>query len=59
MQIDLEKIKNGEIDDVDLKPFDIIEVAFKGRDARKHPPVIAASDNRQRKASELPLRVIE
>jgi protein involved in polysaccharide export with SLBB domain len=59
MQADLEKIKNGEISDVDLKAFDIIEVAFKGRAPRKYPPVIAAGEDRRGNASELPLRVID
>jgi protein involved in polysaccharide export with SLBB domain len=59
MQADLEKIKNGEINDVDLKAFDIIEIAFKGRAARKYPPVIATGENGQGGASELPLRVID
>jgi len=59
MQADLEKIKSGEISDVDLRAFDIIEVAFKGRAPRKYPPVIASGDVRQGNRSELPLRVID
>lgn len=59
IQVDLEKIKNGEINDVELKAFDIIEVAFKGRAQRKYPPVIAAGDKRDGRAPELPLRIIE
>ena len=56
---DLEKIKNGEINDVDLKAFDIIEVAFKGRAQRKYPPVIARGDNKDRNTPDLPLRIID
>lgn len=57
-QVDIEKIKNGEIKDVDLKAFDIIDVAFKGRAPRKYPPVIAAGDNANANAAEPPLRII-
>ncbi|MBK8466978.1 MAG: SLBB domain-containing protein [Chloracidobacterium sp.] len=59
VQVDLEKIKKGEINDVDLKPFDIIEVAFKGRVQRKYPPVIAASENKIVDNQDLPLRIID
>lgn len=58
VQVDLEKIKNGEINDVDLKPFDIIEVTFKGRIQRKYPPVIALSENKA-DTEDLPLRIID
>lgn len=58
-QVDLEKIKKGEINDVELKAFDIIEVAFKGRAQRKNPPVIALGDNRDRNRQEMPLKIIE
>ncbi len=59
IQVDLDKIKNGEINDVELKAFDIIEVAFKGRGQRKYSPVIAGGENWERRASELPLKIIE
>lgn len=59
IQIDLSKIKNGELNDVDLKPFDIIEVTFKGRAPRKYSPVIATGDNKVGNISDLPLRIID
>jgi len=59
MQVDLEEIENGEINDVELKAFDIIEVAFKGRSQRIYPPVIAGGENRDGRAPELPLKIIE
>ncbi len=59
IQVDLEKIKKGELNDVELKAFDIIEVAFKGRAQRKYPPVITAGDKRDGRAQELPLKIIE
>jgi len=59
LQANLDKIKNGEINDVDLKPFDIIEVGFKGRVQRKYPPVIAASENKIVEIQDLPLRIVD
>jgi protein involved in polysaccharide export with SLBB domain len=56
---DLEKIKNGEVGDIDLKAFDIIEVAYKGRAQRKYPPVIASGDKKGRSGQDLPLRIID
>lgn len=58
MQVDLEKIKSGEINDVDLKAFDIIEVAYKGRAQRKYPPVFVDS-YRISIMPDLPLRIID
>lgn len=54
---DLDKIKNGQANDVDLKPFDIIDVASKGRPKREHPPVISVTGGTG--ATEPPLKVIE
>lgn len=59
IQADLEKIKNGELNDVDLKAFDIIDVAFKGREQRKFPPMIAAGDKKGRDINDLPLRIFD
>ena len=59
MQADLEKMKNGEINDVDLKPFDIIEVTFKGRAPRKYPPVLGIGENNERDTPDLPLQIID
>ena len=59
VQADLEKIKKGEINDVDLKPFDIIEVTFKGRAQRKYPPVIAAGETKVVDPQDLPMRILE
>ena len=56
---DLEKIKNGVEGDIDLKPFDIIDVAFRGRAKRKYPPVIANGSGSEQNAAEPPLKIIE
>ena len=53
------ELKKGEINDVDLKGFDIREVEFKGRAQRKFPPVIATGDKRERGAADFPLRILE
>jgi protein involved in polysaccharide export with SLBB domain len=55
----LEKIKNGVEGDIDLKAFDIIDVAFRGRPKRKYPPVIANGSGSEKLISEPPLKIIE
>ena len=56
-ETDLGKIKRGELVDVVLKPFDIIDVAAKGSGKRKDPPIAASTVKTDRR--ELPLRVID
>ncbi len=56
-ETDLGKIKRGELVDVVLKPFDIIDVAVKGSGKRKNPPVAISTTKTERR--ELPLRVID
>lgn len=57
IEAELEKIKSGESNDELLKPFDIIDVAAKGAQRRKYPPVTTREDKGRR--AILPLRVVE
>jgi len=54
---DLEKIKNGIDSDIELRPFDIIDVAFRGRAKSKYPPVIGTG--LEQVVAEPPLKIIE
>lgn len=56
---DLEKIRTGANEDVELQAFDIIDVAYKGVATRKYPPAILAGSGRDQSGRELPLRIIE
>jgi len=56
--IDLKKIRSKQQDDIVLKPFDIVEVAQKGRAKSKYPPVID-SESENRNLYKLPIRPIE
>ncbi len=56
---DLGKIKRGESEDEILQPFDIIEIAFKGRGIRKYPPVVVNNNNREKKSPDFPLRIVD
>lgn len=58
IEADLMKIEKGESVDELLKPFDIIEVAARGRQKQKFPPVIVRDDPRD-KRPDLPLRIVE
>lgn len=58
IEVDLAKIKRGELEDAILKPFDIIDVASKGGGKRKYPPV-EANVYGTTNLTEPPLRVID
>jgi hypothetical protein len=47
------------VEDVVLKPFDIVEVAQKGVQKRKFPPVLDKAGFQTSKLVNLPLRIIE
>ncbi len=57
--VDLEKVKSGQLDDVNLQAFDILEVTFKNGGKRKYPPVITSRGSKQANAAQLPLKIIE
>jgi protein involved in polysaccharide export with SLBB domain len=59
IQVDLNKIKSHLSEDVVLKPFDIIDVPFKGKPPRKLPPVFEAEYVSADRRSKLPLKIIE
>lgn len=59
IEADLERIKNGEAEDLILRPFDIVEVAETGREKTKSPPILKAAEPGEKKTSNLPLRIID
>jgi len=59
IHVDLEKIRGKESQDVELKPFDIVDVPYKGRPPRKFPPVGETESNRSTDRTKLPLKIIE
>ena len=58
IEVDLEKIKANQSDDVVLQKFDILDIAQNGDDKRKFPPIVKVFEM-QTKTLELPLRIIE
>lgn len=58
IEADLEKIEAGTAQDIQLKPFDIIEIAQKGRGRSQFPPVIETS-SRSGADAQLPLKIID
>ena len=56
IEVDLKKIESGEVQDPPLKAFDIVEVAVKGAEKRKIPPIVT-TQIAVRKA--IPLRIVE
>jgi polysaccharide biosynthesis/export protein len=59
IELDLAKIKSGEIVDEILRPFDILDIAAKGGEKRKFPPVSIRDDGRDKNKGELPLKIVE
>ncbi|MDQ2746647.1 MAG: SLBB domain-containing protein [Acidobacteriota bacterium] len=59
IEADLEKIRSGQTADLPLKAFDIVEVAQRGREGKKFPPVLKTTELNRKNALNLPLRVID
>ena len=59
IEADLDKIKAGEAEDLVLRAFDIVEIAQTERGQLKFPPVLKVPESNEKKASNLPLRVID
>ena len=59
VSVDLDKVRDGEAEDVLLKAFDIVEIPLKGAGKRRLPPVVDDPDSRPRSFQTMPLRVIE
>ncbi len=59
LEADLEKIKAGAAKDLILRAFDIVEVAQSGREKAKFSPVLKIDESGEKKASNLPLRIID
>lgn len=59
IEVNLEKIRNKQAEDINLQPLDIIEVSQKGRAKRKSQTEIKNSDAREKNILSFPLRVID
>lgn len=58
-ELDLDEVKKGRAKDLELKPFDIIDVPLKGASKRTQPPVIDDPESRAQPQRSMPLRVID
>ncbi len=59
IEADLRKITAGQVEDLVLKPFDIVDVPQRGKPSRTRPPVIDNDLSRGVALANLPLRVID
>lgn len=59
IETEYEKIVSGQVEDIPLKAFDIIEVATKGRGKSKFPPVVETVSVGGKSSPDLPLRIID
>ncbi|HTK38945.1 MAG TPA: SLBB domain-containing protein [Pyrinomonadaceae bacterium] len=56
---DLKKIEDKLTPDIELKPYDIVDVGQRGKASKKFPPVLENGETGARKAENLPLKVID
>ena len=59
VSVDLEKVRKNEVEDVKLRPFDIIDVPFKGRPPKRMPPVLEELETAKERQTKLPVKIIE
>ena len=59
IRADLKKIEDKSTPDVELKPYDIVDVGQRGKARKKFPPVLENGENRSRTAENLPLKVVD
>ena len=59
IKADLNKIENKSAPDIELKPYDIVDVGQRGREKKKFPPLLNTGDSDQRNAENLPLKVVD
>ncbi len=55
----LNQIRSNPNNDIPLKPFDIIDVPFKGRPPRKLPPILEVEPGENERRAKLPLKIID
>jgi protein involved in polysaccharide export with SLBB domain len=56
---DLKKIRDGSMDDIPLKPYDVVDVGEKGRARRIFPPTISQPDAGGRELYRTAVKIIE
>lgn len=59
IEIDLSKVEPDKDEDLILQPFDIIEVANGGRDAKNNQPILRAAEIESKPIDRLPLKIID
>lgn len=59
IEADLEKIAIDPTNDIELKPYDIVDIGIRGREQRQFPPVVEGSGAASVPREELPLRVVD
>lgn len=57
-KFDLAEIIAGRSEDIELKPYDVIEVGQKGREPRTHPPVVENYSPNDENSAKFPLFII-
>jgi protein involved in polysaccharide export with SLBB domain len=59
IEVNMEKIKSNQTQDIVLQAFDIVEVSQKGREKRKFPPVLNVDDREIVNPTKMPLLIVD
>ncbi|NNE99645.1 MAG: hypothetical protein HKN25_11555 [Pyrinomonadaceae bacterium] len=59
IEVDMKMIKSGDEIDIELVPFDVIQVGGRLRNDNKTPPIVRFGYDERKEISRLPLRVID
>jgi protein involved in polysaccharide export with SLBB domain len=59
IDLDYRKVAGSDQQDVALQPFDVVDIAEKGRERRKSRPIVREDRTDETAASGLPLRVVD
>ena len=59
LSVDLTRIRSNQSEDIVLRPYDIVDVPFKGKPPRKLPPVFETESVYGDGRAKLPLKLID
>jgi len=59
IRVDLKKIESKSVPDIELKPYDIVDVGQRGKVRKRFPPVLENGESSRQNAENLPLKVVD
>ena len=59
IEVDFEKVKANQAEDIVLQKYDIVDVGQMGREKRKIAPAIRVDESARVSSNDTPLKIIE